>query len=48
MMIKCVLIALFISFLFLIVISVYFGGQLGRIKEEILWHEEQLKNQDKK
>lgn len=44
-MLKIILIFLFL-FLSLITITIYYGGQLGRIKEEILWQEERLKNKE--
>ena len=35
-MIKILLIIILTSFLFLLTLTCYFGGQMGRIKEEIL------------
>lgn len=46
-MIKIILIILITSFLFLLTIACYFGGQMGKIKEEIL-REEFLRKENKK
>lgn len=45
-MLKILLI--FIFLFLLLTITIYYGGQLGRIKEEILWREQELKNKENK